>query len=203
MRSRPAPGDSRVQATVLVTIWAVSAAAYLVYATLFGTIEEQMYYILLLPSAISLCLWFADEPWAAIPALAEDRRRPASLWLCSSTPWHGSMSTRARTTSTVRCWPGRRSTSLRPRWCPPPTGLSQFLLPRGDIGQWSTVPELKAHHVDYVVVNLSLVDQGYGLADPSFERVLQRQGRLVFEANGPTDVSLRIYDVQSITGSSR
>ena len=82
-------------------------------------------------------------------------------------------------------------------------GLSQFLLPRGDIGQWSTVPELKAHHVDFVVVNLSLVDQGYGLADPSFERVLQRQGRLVFEANGPTDVSLRIYNVQSITGSYR
>ena len=81
--------------------------------------------------------------------------------------------------------------------------LSQFLLPTGIIGQWSTVPELKAHHVDFVIVNLSLVDQGYGLADPSFERLLQRHGHLVFEANGPTDISLRIYDVQSIAGSYR
>ena len=74
---------------------------------------------------------------------------------------------------------------------------------RGIIGQWNTVPELKAHHVDYVIVNMSLVDQGYGLADPSFDTCLQRQGRLVFEANGATDISLRIYDVRSITGASR
>ena len=31
------------------SLWTLSAAAYLTYATLFGTIEEQMYYILLLP----------------------------------------------------------------------------------------------------------------------------------------------------------
>jgi len=80
--------------------------------------------------------------------------------------------------------------------------LSQFLLPRGIIGQWNTISELKAHHVDYVIVNMSLVDQGYGLADSSFVRTLQQRGKLAFEANGVTDNSLRIYDVRSITGAS-
>ena len=38
-----------VAAATLVPL-APSAAGYLGYATVFGTIEEQMYYILLLPS---------------------------------------------------------------------------------------------------------------------------------------------------------
>ena len=41
----------------MVSMWTVAAAAYLGYATVFGTIEEQMYYILLLPSVISICAW--------------------------------------------------------------------------------------------------------------------------------------------------
>ena len=69
----PAPRRHRARVTVLVAIWTVSAAAYLVYATLIGTIEEQMYYILLLPSAISLCLWFAGPTPVRDPDMAEGR----------------------------------------------------------------------------------------------------------------------------------
>jgi hypothetical protein len=80
-------------------------------------------------------------------------------------------------------------------------GTSQFLLTRGTIGNWSTMAELKQNHVDFVVLATSLVDQGYGLASPSFARVVEHRGRLVFQANGVSDGSLRVYNVQAITGA--
>jgi 4-amino-4-deoxy-L-arabinose transferase-like glycosyltransferase len=200
-RRLPLPGDSRTSVRLLVVIWTLAASAYLVYATLVGTIEEQMYYIVLLPATASLCLWFTDRPgvpgrkwmrigagllalalvfdtavWASVHSHPDDEYRQMLAWEAVHVPPSAVVSATE--------------------------GLSQFLLPRGVIGQWSTVPELKAHHVDFVVVNLSLVDQGYGLADPSFERFLQHRGRLVFAANGTTDISLRIYDTRSITGGS-
>jgi 4-amino-4-deoxy-L-arabinose transferase-like glycosyltransferase len=201
-RWRHAPEDTRTQITILVAIWAVSAAAYLVYATLLGTIEEQMYYILLLPAAISLCLWLADNRG---PRFRQWQRVGAVLLtvvlLFDAAVWIGVHSRQDDEYRQMHSW---EAVHIPPTAVVSATdGVSQFLLSRGIIGQWSTLPELKAHHVDFVVVNVSLVDQGYGLADSSFERLLQRRGRLVFEANGATDVSLRIYNVQPITGSYR
>jgi 4-amino-4-deoxy-L-arabinose transferase-like glycosyltransferase len=212
----PTPRETWSLVTVLVAIWTVSAAAYLVYATLIGTIEEQMYYILLLPSALSLCLWFASRPEPRSHQLHRSRPRQRHRsrprqWqrigvalvtlalLFDAVVWVSVHSHQDDEYRQMLAWEAVHV---------PPTAvvsatedLSQFLLRRGIIGQWNTISELKSHHVDFVVVNLSLVDQGYGLADTSFERTLQREGHLVFEANGATDISLRIYDVRSITGS--
>jgi len=194
---------------VLVAIWTLSSAAYLAYATLLGTIEEQMYYILLLPSAISLCLWFG---WRPSPRCRHSSDPRSHQWkkagvvlatlglLFDAVGWVGVHSRQDDEYRQTLAWEAVHV---------PPTAvvsatedLSQFLLPRGIIGQWNTISELKAHHVDYVIVNMSLVDQGYGLADSSFVRTLQQRGKLAFEANGVTDNSLRIYDVRSITGAS-
>ena len=151
--------------TVLCALWTVSAAAYLVYATLFGTIEEQMYYILLLPAAISLCLWFDRLR----PGLRSRRGGSGGMALVclallfDSVVWVNVHSRQDDEYRRLLAWEAVHV---------PPTAvvsatedLSQFLLTRGIIGQWNTIPELKAHHVDYVIVNLSLVQQGYGLAD--------------------------------------
>jgi len=184
---------------LLVVIWTLAASAYLVYATLVGTIEEQMYYIVLLPATASLCLWFAGRSgapgrrWVRIGAVLL-----ALALVFDTAVWVSVHSHQDDEYRQMLAW---EAVHVPPTAVVSATeGLSQFLLPRGVIGQWNTVPELKAHHVDLVVVNLSLVEQGYGLADPSFERFLQRRGRLVFQADGTTDISLRIYDTQSITG---
>ena len=184
-KASPAPRETSALVTALVAIWTVSATAYLVYATLIGTIEEQMYYILLLPSAISLCLWFAGRPE---PRSRQWQRIGVALvtlaLLFEAVVWVTVHSHQDDEYRQMLAWEAVHV---------PPTAvvsatedLSQFLLSRGIIGQWNTIPELKSHHVDFVVFNLSLVDQGYGLADPSFERTVQREGRLVFEANGAT-----------------
>ena len=75
--------------------------------------------------------------------------------------------------------------------------------PRGVIGQWDTVAQLRAHHVDYVVLSTLLVAQGYGNAGPNFERAVQHGGRLVFAANGPSDGSLEVFDVRAMTGATQ
>ena len=82
-------------------VWTLSAAGYLGYATLFGTIEEQMYYILLLPCVISVCVWTDGR-------VAERKRAvgsPSWWWRsvspCSSIWPSGPRSTTATTTSTA------------------------------------------------------------------------------------------------------
>jgi hypothetical protein len=194
--------DAHDRVAVLIAVWTISAACYLVYATLLGTIEEQMYYILLLPSVISLCLWFAgpvgrrSDRWRAVGVVLICVALAFSTWV-----WVGVHSSHDNEYRRLLSWEAVHV---------PPTAvvaatddLSQFLLPRGVIGQWNTVPELQRHHVDFVVINVGLVDQGYGLATQSFERTLERRGRVVFEANGTSDISLRVYDVRSITDPPR
>ena len=193
--------ESGCRAATLVAMWTLSAAGYLAYATVLGTIEEQMYYILLLPSVASICIWWGAcsvvrpkrrhaiattvvvaalcvnaAVWASIHFGHDDEYRQLVAWESVQVP----ISAVVATTD----------------------GTSQFLLARGLIGQWNTVAELKQHHVDFVVLSTLLVSQGYGLATPVFAEAVERGGRLVFEANGVSDGSLRVYDVQAITGAS-
>ena len=184
-----------------MALWTLSAAGYLAYATVFGTIEEQMYYILLLPSIVSICVWWAGLLGRTHPAVADRRHR--RRW------WPSCASTR-------RSWASihlghddeyRRLISWESTHVPVTAvvattdGTSQFLLPRGTIGQWSTVASLRRNQVDFVVLSTLLVDQGYGDATPAFARSVERGGRLVFSADGVSDGSLRVYDVQAITGA--
>ena len=57
--------------------------------------------------------------------------------------------------------------------------------------------------MDYVIIATLLVSQGYGLATPTFARAVERGGRLVFEADGVSDGSLRVYDVSAMTAAVR
>ena len=121
-----------------MALWTLSPAGYLAYATVLGTIEEQMYYILLLPSIVSICIW-----WAGCSADRTRRWRTAATVvvvavLCFNTVVWASIHPGV-TTSTARLisW---ESTHVPPTAVVASTdGTSQFLLPRGIIGQWSTV----------------------------------------------------------------
>jgi 4-amino-4-deoxy-L-arabinose transferase-like glycosyltransferase len=192
----------RGRAKVLVAIWTMSAAAYLAYATLFGTIEEQMYYILLLPCVISVCLVTAGvaghvgRRWRAVVVVVV-----GMALLVDSVVWVGVHGGRDDEYRRMLSW---EAVHVPPTAVVSATdGTSQFLMSRGIIGQWGTVAQLEAHHVDYVVIATLLVDQGYGIAGPSFEQKVERGGRVVFAADGVSDGSLRIYDVRSMTGASR
>jgi Dolichyl-phosphate-mannose-protein mannosyltransferase len=195
-------GDPKRRASVMGSMWTLSAAAYLAYATLFGTIEEQMYYILLLPCVVSVVVWVDGRmaartvrwKWVAILAVGAVFLFDVGTWT-SIHAGHDDEYVQLVSWETQHVAPSAVVSTT--------DGTSQFLLTRGVIGQWATVAQLRAHHVDYVVLSTLLVAQGYGIAGPNFERAVQQGGRLVFSANGPSDGSLEVFDVRAMTGATR
>jgi 4-amino-4-deoxy-L-arabinose transferase-like glycosyltransferase len=189
---------------VLIGVWTLAAAAYLVYATVFGTIEEQMYYILFLPCVMSLCLWFDGTLGSSSPLRGRWRNAAVILVVVALvfdlTAW---TVVHARSDDETRRMLTWEATHVPPSAVVSSTdGTTQFLLPNGIIGQWNTIAELRAHHVDYVILATSLVEQGYGVASPAFAQEVEQTGRLVFAADGVSDGSLQVYDVRGITGGS-
>ena len=187
-----------------IALWTLAAGAYLVYATAFGTIEAQMYYILLLPCVLTLCIWFDGN--IARPGPNRLRWQVVALVLVAGSlafyavAWT-SIHTRADD-ETRRLISWQTNHVAATAVVSSTDGTTQFLLTRGVIGQWNTIADLRAHHVDYVILATTLVDQGYGLADASFAAAVEQRGRLVFAADGVSNGSLRVYDVRGITGGS-
>jgi hypothetical protein len=188
---------------LLVALWAVAAVAYLCYATAFGTLEEQMYYLMFTPVLCTLILGVArvmqkrnlqwrtfmaicfvgvalvtdSAVWSLVHQSPDDEYRQLLAWA----PTHVSTGSIIAVTDST----------------------SQFLLKGPVIVDWSTVPELKKHHVDYVLLSTLLTSQGYGSATPQFEKYLNSHASVVFQAGGPSDGELIVYDVRSITGAKR
>lgn len=187
---------------LLVALWALAAVAYLCYATAFGTLEEQMYYLMFTPVLCALVLGVAhamrkrnlqwrtfisicfvgvvlvtdSAVWSLVHQSRDDEYRQFLAWEPAHVP---SGSIIAVTDST-----------------------SQFLLTVAS-SQWSTIPELKQNHVDYVLLSTLLTSQGYGIATPQFEQYLNSHASIVFQASGPSDGELIVYDVRAITGAGR
>jgi len=183
----------RERVTLLIATWAVVAVAYLSFETLFGSIEEQMYYILALPSTATLIIAASQvrrRTWGRTLAivLAVCIAFDAAAWVKTRTGDHNN-------TAQFLRW---AAANLPPDSVVSTTeGKFQFLLRDQRIGVWTTVPELREHHVDYVVVDTSLVAQGYSPASPAFEHQLDRLAPIVWqgpEAGG----DLRIYDVKNL-----
>jgi hypothetical protein len=189
------------RATVLIAVWTLCAGAYLAYATLFGSIEEQMYYILLTPTIVSSVLWLA-RPLAAVRLSA---RSLASLFLAvvlafDAVVW-GVVHTRSDNEYlTFLRW---EASHIPPGQVISVTeNVAQFVVQNAVLGQWDTLAELREHHVDYVLVSADLVQEQYGLAGRSFAGVVEHEGKLVFEVKGPSDGSLQLYDVEALTGAA-
>jgi 4-amino-4-deoxy-L-arabinose transferase-like glycosyltransferase len=186
----------RTRACVLVSTWAFAAACYLAYATLFGTLEEQMYYLLLMPGICALVIWVSrlglswqrvatvvlaaflvidSAVWIAVHRTSDDEYRQMATWAQTHLPAGSTVSVTDDT--------------------------AQFILQGVNLGQWATLPEIKQHHVDYLLLSTNLVSQGYGIGTVAFEQYLDAHAKLAFKANGPSDGSLEIFDVRAITGA--
>ena len=188
---------------LLVALWSVAAAAYLGYATLFGTLEEQMYYLLFVPSLCALILSASH----AIPQAASRWRKIvavallAAVVIADSAVWVAVHQRSDNEYSQLLAW--------APKHVPEGStvavteGTAQFLLQGVVIGEWATIPALIEHHVDYVLLSTTLVSQGYGLGKPRFEQYLQTHATVVFKATGPSEGALILYNVRAIAGAQR
>jgi hypothetical protein len=180
---------------LLVAIWALCATAYLAYATFFGSLEEQMFYIMVLPAVAALCVWagWTVPTWRGhwrklcVAFLVVALSTECGVWVATHTGDNDGY---------------QQFLAWEPSHVPPGSsisvteGIAQFLI-RGDtLGDWNTVAELRAHHVDYVLLSRVLVSEGYGTASKAFAAELNHGAPIVFQGGGST--GLRLYDVRGL-----
>ncbi|MFI6689894.1 glycosyltransferase [Streptomyces sp. NPDC050485] len=202
-----APGRS------VISVWAGCTLAYLVYAVAVGTLEEQMFYPLVVSSTAALAL-AADLALPAQQHTSRSRvrrngrqrlRHAASVavllaavaaLVVDAVVWQR-VHTRhddayRRTLAWTRTHLSKGSTVAATEETPP------FLIPGARAGTWKAVRDLGDGHVDYLVVSTELFAQGYARIAPDLMATLERQAPLVHSEPGPTNGELRIYDVRGL-----
>jgi hypothetical protein len=180
--------------TVLIAGWGVVAGAYLAFETLFGSIEEQMFYIMVLPTTAALVIlasrirrrsWRPVLAAALVVVLSFD----LGAWATTRTADHNA-------DQAFLQWAGRHLPADSVISCV--EGGVQFLVQNQRVGVWTTVPELRANHVEYVLLDTSLVAQGYAPVSLAFEKQLDRLAPVVWSAPETGGGSLRLYDVKAL-----
>ncbi len=184
---------------VLMAMWTAGGVVYLAYATLFGTIEEQMYYICLLPCVAVLAV-VVGRRWRRTVRAARAVMLVGlgCLLVFDARVWIGLRTTNDTDYLQLLAWSrhGMPNGSV----VAATDQTSQFLLHRVTIGEWNTVPEFRDHHVSYVIVSTRLASQGYGLASPGLLATLQRRAHLVFSAEDATMGHLDVFDARALDG---
>lgn len=189
----PAAGPATVR---IISLWAVSACAYVAYAVMFGSLEEQMFYIAAAPCAAALTVLVFLIDRVALRRVAISGL--LLLLLAQSVTWVQVHTARADVYAQLLdqiddVAPDDSVIAVTEE-------TAQFVLTGYELGQWATVPELVASEVDYVLMSDRLVEYGYGLADAEFAQRVRAEGDLVLSLRG-RDSDLQLYDVRAWTGA--
>jgi hypothetical protein len=185
-------GTAPLGLTLLVAVQ-LGAFVHLVYGVFVGTLEEQMFYLLAVPSlacvALALPLLRARRAWLRPAAAAI-----CALWLLASAgSW---IALRAAGDDTYRSYAAWTQANL-------PAGarvavteeIAQFVEHDAVVGEWNTPREVRDSGAQYALISTRLVQDGFGLAGAGLERWLDRNGRVIFSARGRTLGELRLYKV--------
>jgi 4-amino-4-deoxy-L-arabinose transferase-like glycosyltransferase len=181
---------------VLVAIQ-LCASAYLVYGVFIGTLEEQMFYFMAVPSLACVAL--------ALPLLM--RRRVVvlrvavvaltGLWLLASAgSWTSLRSGSDDTYLAYERWAERNLPEDAK--VAVTEEIAQFVQRDAHVGEWATPQAIKAENARYALISTRLIEDGFGLADADLEQWLDRNGQVVFEAQGRTLGELRLYQLDDV-----
>jgi hypothetical protein len=205
-------GSSRPRLLGLVY---TAAALTLAYAVVFGTLEEQELYLLVLPSLLIIPVAIAE---------LSRRRRPAS----ETTPrWHARRVPAVAMITALAVTLGL-NTATYVQWLRQPDNafvrLYEYVtthIPKGtalgavsgdidtldglggayQVGYWSTPAALSAAHAKYLVVLWASVTDGYSYLSPAQVDRLVGHDRPVFSAWGRTNGHVVLYRVPLSSGS--
>ncbi len=184
----------RERVGLLVTIWSLAACGYLLYAITFGTLEAQMFYIMVLPAVAALCVWASSS----VPSWRRICQQACAGILALALLINGGVWIVVHTGPTGAY---QQFLAWEPTNVPPGSIISvtedvaQFLIRGAVLGDWHTIADLQTHHVDYVLLSTTLVDQGYGTATKSFQTQLDSRATLTFQSKGSGQDGLRFYCV--------
>jgi hypothetical protein len=210
LRRGAVPEASRPQVMLLVA-WALGATAHVAYAVTLGTLEEQMFYLLV---AVTVPVTFVSAHLVLGPRpegppsrpLHSRRTSPGARQPALVIALVAALATNSAVWVYVHTVPDTayvRFLDWARAELPPDSVVAvtdettQFVLQRVRVGRWETGAELREHHADFVVIVGELVRQGYSDVDEDFLR-LARQAPVVFEAQGRTTGAVTVHDVRQI-----
>ncbi len=184
----------------LVTAWAACTLLHLLYAMAVGTLEEQMFYLLVVTSTAALALAadvllrarsMATRTVAVLAALALTAN--AVVWARVHTRHDDAL---RRTLAWSRAHLPEGSVVAATD-----EGAS-FVLPGARLADWRTTADLRRDRVDYLVLSTELVKQGYARIGSRLPGVLEREAPLVHSEPGRTVGALRVYDVRALVAGA-
>lgn len=191
----------------LLSFWAASAYALLGYCILFGTLEEQFFYFLMIPCVLTVAtagVSFLTEGigrWRIRHLL-----RTAILIIGMAVAgWSGNAWIERHMTADNG---HERLLAYIEQQVPPGSRVAatnetaQFLLgPYGSApwGQWHTVEELQAADPDYVIVAPAALAWNYGATASSLVNWIAEHGTPVFTFTGQSGQSLHLYRLHTDT----
>lgn len=207
-RGREVPGASG-RGTTLLVIWAVCAQLHLAYALTLGTLEEQMFYLLLVTAVPVLSVAAAAmcdaEARATLPVLrhwSDHTLRTALVaavggaMLVNGFVWSQLQATSDDGYARLLEWAetelpaGSRLASTEE--------LTQFIVDHVQVARLETGHEVRRFNADYVLLSTELLAQGYSSADTELLELVE-DGDLVFRSQTRTLGSLEVHAVSALT----
>jgi hypothetical protein len=182
----------------LVAVWAGSAYSLIVYSMAFGTLEEQFFYFLVVPSILAIpvaaaCLFGALNLRGGVqPGLAAG----AAVLLGVFVVWSSVVWVDRHTTADNGY---ERLTAHLAQHVPHgsriavTTETAEFIMDDYQIGRWTSLDALRMHDAEYVIISTKEVGEGYGYATPEFYVWVRQNAQLVVGFEGPTNQMLALY----------
>lgn len=177
-----------------------TAAAALAYAGLFGTLEEQFLYLLVLPNLLTLAM--------AASLLARRRRLPAVLRIGVAVVLAAALCLDVGNYVNGRIRPDDGYAQLRNFMATHVPAGSTVTVPNGGtelalndryrVGPWTTPGDLQANNVHYLVVPWKTVQQGYAYLGVDTVTRLADSGQKLFSFSGRTYGELALYELPPV-----
>jgi 4-amino-4-deoxy-L-arabinose transferase-like glycosyltransferase len=182
----------------LLLAWSASTYAVLAYSVGLGTLEEQLFYYLIISSILATVVTtklilqtkVGNESArrallaATVLSLVAFFSWGSYVWVqIHGTPDNGYERVEAYIQENVP--EGSKIAALG--------DTGQFLLSRGPSNEYASVEELQENNVDYVVFGSYMAEKGYGNASPEFYRWITDHGELVYGFEGRSFGLLGVY----------
>jgi hypothetical protein len=190
---------SRSRPHQLLAAWAASGFVFLGYCAVFGTIEEQMFYYLVLPAIVVTVV--AGE-YLLRTTRGSSRHRPAATAIAlvaaifiaaTAVPYARVHTTTDDGYVQLVAYLDAHVPSRATIVVSPATATANFVLDRFSAETWTTVAQLVQYHAQYVVVSTKAVTQGYGDAEPAMVPWLRAHGQPIWEYRGDSVGDLVLY----------
>ena len=182
----------------LLMVWVASAYALLTYSIIFGTLEEQFFYFLVVPAIPGIVV--AASVVLRTTSLSTALHRTAgylSAVICVAfSLWSGYIWL-AIHTSPDDGYPRVRNYMLSQIPAGSRVGVTTepavFLMDGFASGSWGTPAALRENRAEYVLVSTKEMAQGLGYADPTLGDWLKTNGEAIFSFTGRSNGTLILY----------